>query len=180
MPKRIKPLTETKVRTAKKQAKTEETETFEVFGREWHTKFTPTWTPGHAKTIMSRLERDLFPWIGKRPINQIKAPELLAVLRRVESRGALESAHRIRTLAGQVFRYAVATGRSERDPAADLKGALPHPQKKHLAAITVPQKIASLLRALDGYAGSFIVKCARRTCSDILCSPWGAAQCRMG
>ncbi len=64
------------IRKAQKQAKTEETETFEVIGREWHTKFTPTWTPGHAVTIMSRLERDLFPWIGKRPINQIKAPEL--------------------------------------------------------------------------------------------------------
>jgi hypothetical protein len=85
-------------RKAQKQAKTEETETFEVIAKEWHTKFTPTWSPGHAITIMSRLERDLFPWIGKRPINQIKAPELLAVLRRVESRGALESAHRIRTI----------------------------------------------------------------------------------
>ena len=78
------------VRKAQKQAETEETETFEVIAREWHTKFTPTWTSGHAATIMSRLERDLFPWIGKRPIAEIKAPELLAVLRRVESRGALE------------------------------------------------------------------------------------------
>ncbi|MCE5283251.1 MAG: integrase arm-type DNA-binding domain-containing protein, partial [Deltaproteobacteria bacterium] len=124
------------VKKAQKQAKTEETETFEVIGREWHAKFTSTWTPGHAVTIMSRLERDLFPWIGKRPINQIKAPELLAVLRRVESRGALESAHRIRTIAGQVFRYAVATGRAERDPAADLKGALPQPRERHHAALT--------------------------------------------
>lgn len=150
------------VRKAQKQAKTEETETFEVIAREWHTKFTPTWTPGHAVTIMSRLERDLFPWIGKRPINQIKAPELLAVLRRVESRGALESAHRIRTIAGQVFRYAVATGRAERDPAADLKGALPQPGEKHHAAITDPKEVAPLLRALDGYQGHLIVKCALR------------------
>ncbi len=148
------------VRKAQKIAKTEETETFEVIAREWHTKFTPTWTPGHAVTIMSRLERDLFPWIGKRPINQIKAPELLAVLRRVESRGALETAHRIRTIAGQVFRYAVATGRAERDPAADLKGALPQPQERHHAAITDPKEVAPLLRALDGYQGHFVVKCA--------------------
>jgi integrase len=109
---------------------------------------------------MSRLERDLFPWIGKRPIAAIKAPELLAVLRRVESRGALESAHRIRTICGQVFRYAVATGRAERDPAADLKGALPQPAEKHMAAITEPKKVAELLRAIDSYQGSFVVKYA--------------------
>ncbi len=150
------------VRKAQKQAKTEETETFEVIAREWHTKFTPTWTPGHANTIMCRLERDLFPWIGKHPINQIKAPQLLTVLRRVESRGALESAHRIRTIAGQVFRYAVATGRAERDPAADLKGALPQPGEKHHAAITEPKEVAPLLRTLDDYQGHFVVKCALR------------------
>jgi integrase len=148
------------VRKAQKQTNIQETETFEVIAREWHTRFISTWTIGHAETIMSRLERDLFPWIGKHPIAAIKAPELLAVLRRVESRGALESAHRIRTICGQVFRYAVATGRAERDPAADLKGALPQPAEKHMAAITEPKKVAELLRAIDGYQGSFVVKYA--------------------
>jgi len=80
----------------------------------------------------------------------------------VESRGALESAHRIRTIAGQVFRYAVATGRAERDPAADLKGALPQPRERHHAALTEPKEVAPLLRALDGYQGHFVVKCALR------------------
>ena len=150
------------VRKAQKQAVTEETETFEVIAREWHMKFTPTWTSGHAATIMSRLERDLFPWIGKRPIAGIKAPELLTVLHRVESRGALESAHRIRTIAGQVFRYAVSTGRAERDPSGDLKGALPQPGEKHHAALTDPKEVAPLLRAIDGYQGHFVVKCALR------------------
>ncbi len=150
------------VKKAKKQAETEQTETFEVIGREWQDKFSSTWTVGHAKTIMSRLERDLFPWIGNRPIIEIKAPELLAVLRRVESRGALESAHRIRTIAGQVFRYAVATGRAERDPSGDLKGALPQPTEKHHAAITDPKEVAALLRAIDGYQGCFVTKCALR------------------
>ena len=150
------------VRKAQKQAETEETETFEVIAREWHDKFQLNWTPGHTLTIMSRLERDLFPWLGKRPIKEIEAPELLAALHRVESRGALETAHRIRTLAGQVFRYAVATGRAERDPSGDLKGALPQPGKKHLAAITDPKEVAPLLKAIDGYQGSFIVKCALR------------------
>jgi len=111
---------------------------------------------------MSRLERDLFPWIGKRPISEIKAPELLAVPRRVESRGALESAHRIRTIAGQVFRYAVATGRAERDPSGDLKGALPQPTEKHHAEITDPKEVATLLRAIDGYEGHFVTMCALR------------------
>ena len=104
------------VRKAQKQAKTDETETFEVIAREWHTKFKTMWTAVHAGTTMARLERDLFPWIGSRPINEIKAPELLKALRRVESRGALETAHRIRTIAGQVLRYAVATGRAESIP----------------------------------------------------------------
>ena len=148
------------VRKAQKQAVTEETETFEVIAREWHMKFTSTWTSGHAATIMSRLERDLFPWIGKCPIAGIKAPELLTVLHRVESRGALESAHRIRTIAGQVFRYAVSTGRAERDPSGDLKGALPQPGEKHHAAITDPKEVAPLLRTIDGYQGHFVVKCA--------------------
>ena len=159
------------VRKAQKQTNIQETETFEVIAREWHTRFISTWTKGHAETIMSRLERDLFPWIDKRPIATIKAPELLAVLRRVESRGALESAHRIRTICGQVFRYAVATGRAERDPAADLKGALPQPAEKHMAAITEPKKVAELLRAIDGYQGSFVVKYALRLAPLVFVRP---------
>jgi integrase len=159
------------VRKAQKQAETEETETFEVIAREWHAKFSPTWTLGHATAIRSRLERDLFPWIGKRPITEIKAPELLAVLRRVEDRGALESAHRIRTIAGQVFRYALATGRAERDPSVDLRGALPQPGEKHHAAITDPKEVAPLLRAIDGYQGHFVVKCALRLAPILFVHP---------
>lgn len=159
------------VRKAQKQAKTEETETFEVIAREWHTKFSPTWAKTHADGIMSRLERDIFPWIGSRPISDIKAPELLTVIRRVESRGALESAHRVRTIAGQVFRYAVATGRAERDPAADLKGALPPKKVKHHAAIIDPKEIGALLRAIDGYTGHFIVKCALRIAPLVFVRP---------
>ncbi|MDO9585462.1 MAG: integrase arm-type DNA-binding domain-containing protein [Syntrophales bacterium] len=150
------------VRKAQKQAKTQETETFEIIAREWHTKFTQTWTPRHATTIMSRLNHDLIPWLGSRPINEIKAPELLSVLHRAESRGALELAHRLRAIAGQVFRYAVATGRAERDPSGDLRGAIPPPKIKHYAAITDPKEVAPLLRALDGYQGGFVVKCALR------------------
>jgi integrase len=159
------------VRKAQKQSETAETETFEVIAREWYNKFNPMWTPGHATAIKSRLERDLFPWIGKRPIIEIKAPEILTTLRRVEDRGALESAHRIRTIAGQVFRYAVATGRAEHDPSVDLRGALPQPREKHHAAITDPKEVAPLLRALDGYQGHFIVKCALRLAPMLFVRP---------
>lgn len=150
------------VRKAQKQAETESTETFEVIAREWHEKFTPSWVPEYAEKIMIRMKRDLFPWIGNRPIAEIKASELLAVLRRVESRGAIETAHRLRIIAGQIFRYAVATGRAERDPAADLRGALSPVKETHHAALTDPKEVAPLLRALDGYQGSFVVKCALR------------------
>jgi integrase len=159
------------VRKAEKHATAAETETFEAVAREWHARFLSNWTTGHAVTIMSRLERDLFPWIGKRPIAEIKAPELLAVLRRVESRGALESAHRIRTIAGGVLRYAVVTGRAERDCSADLRGALPQPTEKHRAAITDPKEVAKLLRAIDGYQGHYITQCALRLAPLVFVRP---------
>jgi len=149
-------------RKEQQRAKVSEAATFEVVAREWHKKFTPTWTPGHARTILSRMQRNLFPFIGQRPMKEIKAPELLAVLRRIESRGALETAHRVRTIAGQVFRYAVATGQAERDPSGDLRGALPQPQKEHLAAITDPGQVGDLLRAIEGYQGEFVTQCALR------------------
>ena len=149
-------------RKAQKQEKTAEKETFEVVAREWHTAFLSTWTARHGATILSRLNHDLIPWLGSRPINEIKAPELLSVLRKAESRGALELAHRLRAIAGQVFRYAVATGKAERDPSGDLRGALPPPKVTHHAAIIEPKEVALLLRALDGYQGGFVVKCALR------------------
>jgi integrase len=150
------------VRKAQKQANTEATETFEIIAREWHERFKSNWTTEYASKIMSRLEGDVFPYIGARPINEIKAPELLTVLRRVEARGTFELAHRIRIICGQVFRYAVATGRAERDPAADLRGALSPVKTINRAAITEPKKVGALLRAIDDYKGSFVVKCALR------------------
>ncbi len=149
------------VRKAQKVAKVAVTEnSFEVIAREWHGKFSGSWSPSHAETTLRRLGLDAFPIIGARLIAEIKPPELLAMLRRIESRGALETAHRVRTICSQVFRYAVATGRAERDPAADLKGALPPYKSSHLAALTEPKDVAPLLRAIDGYQGSYVVKCA--------------------
>jgi integrase len=109
---------------------------------------------------MDRFEKDVFPYMGAKSVSDIKSPELLAVLRRVESRGALDTAHRIRNHCGQVFRYAVATGRAERDPSRDLQGALPPVKFGHRAAFTDPKGLAPLLRAVEDYQGSFVVKCA--------------------
>jgi len=144
---------------------------FEVVAREWHSKFSSAWSASHAETTLGRLKLDVFPVLGARPITEIKAPELLAMLRRIESRGALETAHRVRTICGQVFRYAVATGRAERDLAADLKGALPPYKKGHLAAIVDPKDVAPLLRAIDGYKGSFVVKSALQLASLVFVRP---------
>jgi integrase len=111
---------------------------------------------------MTRLEKDVFPFVGPRPIAEINAPELLKVFQRIEERGALETAHKARFSCGQVFRYAIATGRAERDISADLKGALPPVRTKHMASVTDPALVGPLLRALHGYQGTFTVRCALR------------------
>lgn len=133
---------------------------FEALAREWYQQFSPGWTPEHAGRVWRRLEADLFPWLGERPVKELEAPELLACLRRIQARGALESAHRALQTLSQAFRYAVATGRAVRDPTADLRGALPPVRVKHFAAITDPKAIGELLRDLDGYKGSFVTRCA--------------------
>lgn len=134
--------------------------TFEAVAREWIDRFSPDWADSHTRSIMVRLENDVFPWIGRHPIADLAAPELLAVLRRVEKRGALETATRIRQYFSQIFRYAVATARVPRDPAADLKGALRSPIPKRYATMTDPQKIGQLLRAIDGYEGHPVTRAA--------------------
>ena len=135
---------------------------FEAVAREWHAKYAPTWSDGHAARILRRLEVDAFPWIGGKPVAGIAPPDVLDVLRRVEKRRALETAHRLHANVSQVCRYAVATGRAERDVTADLRGALPPVQSAHMAAITDPKQVAGLLRAIDGYQGTLPVLCALR------------------
>src|SRR5439155_10543612 len=97
-------------------------DSFEAVAREWFARFSPTWAQSHSRTIIRRLERDVFPWIGARQIGELNAPDLLAVLRRVEDRGTLETAHRVLQICGQVLRYAIATGRATRDCSHDLRG----------------------------------------------------------
>ncbi len=150
-------------RKAQKAAKEQgAANSFEAVAREWFSKHSPNWATSHASRVLSRLERDVFPWMGSNPAPTITAPELLTVVRRIEQRGALESAHRTLQICGQVFRYAVATGRAQRDPSGDLRGALPPFRTKHFAALTEPKQVGPLLRVLDGYQGTLIVRCALR------------------
>jgi integrase len=144
---------------------------FETVAREWFAKHVPGWAPGHSSKIIQRFERDVFPWLGDRPIAEIAAPELLIVLRRIEARGALDTAHRAFQTCGQVFRYAVATGRAMRDPTADLRGALPPVKGKHFAAITEPAELGALLRAINGFNGTLVVKCALRLIPMVFVRP---------
>ena len=136
-------------------------ESFEAVAREWFNQVMPEKSQSYRKRTGSILEKDLYPYIGNRPIAAVTAPELLATLRRIEGRGANDIAHRAKQTAGQIFRYAVATGRAERDPSGDLKGALkPRRKKKHHAAITDPAEVGRLLVAMNVFQGSLVVKTA--------------------
>jgi hypothetical protein len=124
-------------KAAKAAAVNRATSNFEIVAREWFSKHSPSWASSHADKIIRRLERDVFPWLGRRPIAEITAPELLAVLRRVEGRGAVETAHRTHQNCGQIFRYAIATGRAERGVTLDLtfaRSLLPIPFPSNSAA----------------------------------------------
>lgn len=135
-------------------------ETFEAVAREWFAKHEPRWGKNHAGNVIERLTRDVFPWIGSKPIAGLTAPDVLAVLRRVEARGAIETAHRERGYCGQIMRYAVATGRAQGDVTRDLRGALSPVATTHFAAITDPARIGELLRAMDGFTGNLPTRCA--------------------
>jgi len=164
-------LTDTAVRGAKPKCKqyklakhVSDADSFEYVAREWHGKNKANWAENHGNRILTGLEKDIFPWLGKRQINSITPPEVLSIIRRIENRGAIETAHRAMQNCSQVFRYAVATGKAERDPTQDLKGALPSVKQKHMATITEPKEIAQLLRDIDGYHGHFIIRCALCFC----------------
>ncbi|OXJ19416.1 integrase arm-type DNA-binding domain-containing protein [Burkholderia sp. AU6039] len=146
----------------KRAARLSTENSFEAVAREWHAKYASSWSASHGARLLRRLEVDAFPWIGGKPIAELAPPDVLDVLRRVEKRGALETAHRLHANVGQVCRYAVATGRAARDVTADLRGALPPVQQEHMAAITDPKQVAELLRAIDGYQGTLPVSCALR------------------
>jgi len=136
------------------------TETVEFVAREWIDRFSPNWVDSHTEKVVARLRRDVFPSIGNKEIKSITPAQLLAVIRRVESRGILETAHRILQSCGQIWRYGVACGYVERDITSDLRGALPPKKTKHFASITDPVEVGKLLRNIDEYNGSDVVRAA--------------------
>ncbi len=144
---------------------------FEVIAREWFNKFKTTKSEGYAGKIMSRLERDVFPWLGGEPVASTNAPKVLAVLRRIEARGAIHTAHRAKGDISQIMRYAIATGRAERDPCPDLRGALSPSVTTHFAALTEPKEVGSFLRVMDGYSGTLIVRTALKLAPLLFCRP---------
>lgn len=149
-------------RKAQKASRTAEVEnSFEAVAREWHAIIhKQKVSEGHAERTLVRLQQDVFPWLGPRPIAEITAPELLGVLRRIEARGVIETAHRAKQACGQVFRYAIATGRASRDPTPDLRDALTPVTVEHMPAITDPKRVGELLRAILSYKGHPVTRAA--------------------
>lgn len=133
---------------------------YEVICREWLENKRSVIEEAQYLKALARQTKDVFPWLGSRPIAEITAPEILAVLRRIDERGARYTAHKARSEISQCMRFAIATGRAERDPCPDLKGAIPPARTSHMAALTTPAEAGELLRAIDGFKGTFIVRCA--------------------
>jgi integrase len=150
---------------AVKEAKAElQANSFESVAREWHKHMQgkKEWSAEHSSTIMNRLGQDIFPWIGSKPITEVAAKEIKAILDRIKSRGVIETARRALSIMGQVYRYAIMTDKAEYDISAGFKGYLPATSKtrKHMASITDPKELAPLLRAIDTYQGGLVAKCA--------------------
>lgn len=151
-----------KVRIEQKIAlQTESESAFEKIATEWHQMKSAKWSAGYASDIMEAFQNDIFPYVGTRPIGEIKPLELLNVLRKVEKRGALEKMRKVRQRCSEVFRYAIATGRAEFNPAADLSSALEVHQSNHFPFLKADE-LPDFLRALDSYTGSRLVQIATK------------------
>jgi integrase len=144
---------------------------FELVAREWWQSYMKSKADSHKEKVIRRFELYLFPWLGKKPISEITAPQFLEVIRRIEKQNIAETAKRTLQTAGQVFRYAVQNGMAVRDITADLKGALAATTVKHMAAFTEPKDVAELLRALDGFKGTLTVQCAIRLAPLVFVRP---------
>lgn len=147
------------LKKAQKATEQQKAETFRNIALEWHEQKKPEWSETHSDRILKRLEQDIHPYIGDKPISEIKTPELVELLQRIALR-TLETAHRLKIAVDMIFRYAVVKGRIETNPAAALRGVLPTVRHKHMAAPTEPAAVAELMRAIEGFSGSFVVKCA--------------------
>ncbi|SFC86260.1 Integrase [Microbulbifer thermotolerans] len=160
------------VKRARKQSAMEANKnSFAAVSEEWFAAKMAHLSDSSKDRARRALDKDLLPYLGDRPIADITAPEVLRCLRRIESRGALETAHRVKRIASQVFRFAVATGKADRDPTADLNGALTPTKKKHLAAITNPADVGKLLVNIDNYQGTPTVRAALKLAPLLFCRP---------
>jgi integrase len=153
-------------------------ETVEQVAVEWMNRFSGDWAESHTEKVAARLRRDVFPAIGKEEIKSITPAQLLTVIRRIESRGILETAHRILQSCGQIWRYAVACGYAERDITGDLRGALPPKKTRHFGSITEPVEIGKLLREIDVYNGSDVVRAALKLAPLVFVRPGELRQAR--
>jgi integrase len=155
----------------RKAEKMASADSFEAVAREWYGSRECRWADSYSDHIIRRFERDIFPWIGNRPIRKITPADLLACLKRIESRGTHETAHRVYQNICWVFRHAAITGRLIHDPSAPLKGALLPTNEKHLASITDPKQFGEFLRAIDAYSGSHTVRTALRLAPLVFVRP---------
>ena len=154
--------------------------TFAAIASEFMTQRLKALSPGSVKRERRLIEQDLGPYIGKLPIGDVAAKTLLVALRKIEQRGAVETAHRARSLAAQVFRYAIATGRAERNPADDLVGALSRPETRHFSSVTEPEAVAPMMRAIHGYQGTPIVAAALKMAPLVFVRPGELRTMRWG
>ncbi|MCS3390382.1 tyrosine-type recombinase/integrase [Burkholderia thailandensis] len=145
--------------------------TFEAVARDWYVRMMSEKAESHRVKVIARLEKDIFPWLGEKPIAEITAPDILECLRRIEGRGARDTAHRALQNCSAVFRYAVAAGKAQENPAIHLKGALPPARPGHFAAITEPKEVGLLLRTMNAAGATFPVKCALRLLPYLFCRP---------
>ncbi len=159
-------------RKAQKATKAERSaNSFEVIAREWLAGQKSLVSAGQHEKTLARLQNDVFPWIGGRAIADITAPEVLSILRRIDGRGARYTAHRCRGQISQIMRFAIATGRAERDPCPDLKGAIPSARSGNFASITDPVNVGEMLRAFDAFKGTFAVRCALQMAPRVFVRP---------
>lgn len=155
----------------KNQLIKETSNTFKAVATEWHEKFRTKWSTDHAERKLKYLEKDVFPTFGNSPINNITSRDLLTLLEKIQSRGAIDIAHRIKGICGEVFRYGICSGRCDRDPSQDLKRVLIPKTNKNMAAIIDPKEVGGLLRAIDGYQGDFVTQCALRLTPYVMLRP---------
>ncbi|MDR2669165.1 MAG: integrase arm-type DNA-binding domain-containing protein [Desulfovibrio sp.] len=155
----------------KAAVRSESENSFEVIGREWFGKHSPQWADTHRRHTLAYLEKDIFPLLGGYPVNGITAPQLLNVLRGMESRGAPSAARKMRQTCGQIFRYAVATGRAEHDSSAGLKDALAPRQVRNFPSIKEPAAIGALLRDIEAYNSNTVIRAALRLAPYVFVRP---------